>query len=291
MRAANYLNKLMQFSLREKITVLLFSVATFIFERLKKPTINTYLVYAALQKNGNEIKKQGDSNVVDTTINGKKTKVFLKRSTSDALVYKQLILEDEYKYVIELFQSKKINLERMIDAGANIGLASVYFKAFFPDAKIIALEPVKNTFERLVKNVESNALKNVQCLEKGLWKSATFLQLDTSFRDSTDWSFRLIESPTPTLNTITTVTVQQILDENNWDYVDYLKIDIEGGEVSVFESAKTVESWLPKVKVLAIEIHDEFNCREAIYKLLKQFNFNYIEDASITIATNNTFLN
>ena len=42
----------------------------------------------------------------------------------------------------------------IIDAGANIGLASIWFASKFPEARILAIEPEKSNYELLVRNVE-----------------------------------------------------------------------------------------------------------------------------------------
>ncbi len=291
MRIKNYPYKLGLFSLTEKGTILLFSLATFIFERINRNLVNSYLLYADLIRSGHEITKTHFFNSFQHKINTTTYKITLKRDSSDALVFRQLILEKEYLDLIELFQSKSIPFERMIDAGANIGLASIYFKAYFPNVEIVALEPVSNTFIRLRENIiDNNQIKNVKCLEKGLWNKDTLLKVDTSNRDKSDWSFRLIESSVADENTIKTTSVTSILNENNWEYIDFLKVDIEGGEVSVFENRDVVKEWLPKVRVLAIEIHDEFNCREHICKLLEEFNFELNESASLTIGVNKSLI-
>ena len=40
----------------------------------------------------------------------------------------------------------------IIDAGANIGFASVFYKNKFPNSRIVALEPEKENFNWLKKN-------------------------------------------------------------------------------------------------------------------------------------------
>lgn len=290
-RIKNYFYKLNLFSYSEKATILLFSLATVIFEKINKNVVNTYLLYADLKRADVDIKKENDANIFSYRVNGHSYNISIKRDSSDALVFRQLILEDEYLYLVKLFQTNRIKPDRMIDAGANIGLASIYFKAYFPEMKIVALEPVTETFGRLKKNISENNLQDIECVEKGLWNEDTFLKIDKSNRDQSDWSFRLIESSVPDENTIETTSIKSILKENNWDYIDFLKLDIEGGEVSVFKDREAVKDWLPKVKILAVEIHDEFNCREKIYKLLEEYNFEHNESASLTVGINKSLIN
>lgn len=290
-RIKNYFYKLNLFSLSEKATILLFSLATVIFEKINKNVVNTYLLYADLKRADIDIKKENDGNIFAYNVNGQTYTISIKRDSSDALVFRQLILENEYLYLVKLFQTNGIQLEKMVDGGANIGLASIYFKAYFPDAQIVALEPVTETFERLEKIIAENNIHNVECIKKGLWNEDTFLKIDKSNRDKSDWSFRLIESEVAGENTIETTSIKSILKDNNWDHIDFLKLDIEGGEVSVFQDSEAVKDWLPKVKILAVEIHDEFDCREKIYKLLEEYNFEHNESASLTVGINKYLVN
>jgi Methyltransferase FkbM domain len=61
--------------------------------------------------------------------------------------------------------------------------------------------------------------------------------------------------------------------ERNWDTIDILKLDIEGAEKKVFESG--YEQWLPKVKVLIVELHDRMRsgCSETVFKAVSQYSF------------------
>ena len=56
-------------------------------------------------------------------------------------------------YGIRLFP--KNSIKTILDLGANIGFCSVGFRFFQPNARIIAIEPDKNNYNMLVKNVEN----------------------------------------------------------------------------------------------------------------------------------------
>ena len=50
---------------------------------------------------------------------------------------------------------------RIVDCGANIGMAVLFFKAVRPESEVIAFEPHPVTFARLVENIDSNGLRHV----------------------------------------------------------------------------------------------------------------------------------
>jgi FkbM family methyltransferase len=66
---------------------------------------------------------------------------------------------------------------RVLDCGANIGAAVLFFKAFRPDARVIAFEPDPTTFVHLSRTIAMNGLKDVQAEEAALGEvdgAATF---------------------------------------------------------------------------------------------------------------------
>jgi hypothetical protein len=60
------------------------------------------------------------------------------------------------------------------------------------------------------------------------------------------------------------------------EYIDLLKIDIEGAESELFRS--NYESWLSKTRAIVVEIHNHFNpmCSSTLEKALSQFGFKEI---------------
>lgn len=235
-----------------------------------------------MSKNGNDL-------VLEYSIDQSPFIFSLKKNSSDSVVFNQIIINNEYGVITDFFKKHKIPLTNIIDAGANIGLTSIFFKALFPKTRIIALEPSPSTFERMSKNFHKNNLDDITTLKKGLWGYSTFLSPDTSFRDGLDWSFSLIESSDNRAGSIEVTSITDILNQFDLEFIDFLKIDIEGGEVSVFSNESNLQ-WLKKVRVIALEIHDELNCRIDIENILKSFGFILSYNGELTIGTNNNLL-
>ncbi|MEO0552467.1 MAG: FkbM family methyltransferase [Bacteroidota bacterium] len=286
-----YLRKIKLFSTSERLYIILYSVCSIILNKLPKNVILTYDVYKKTLEHGYIIQKNGSKDLVKLEVNNVTVRVLLKRNSSDALVLKQIFLDQEYFAIISLANERNISCNTIIDAGANVGLTSIYFSKYFPNASIIALEPNKNTYQRLVENIKLNNSKNIITIEEGIWSTNTFLRGDYSFRDHNDWSFSLKETNTRTNDAIKCTTLDVLIEKSSWDTVDLLKIDIEGGEDAVFNTVDEVKGWLPKVKIVAVEIHNEFNCRDRIYNILTYYNFGIKETTEgLTIATNNNLI-
>ncbi|NNT72583.1 FkbM family methyltransferase [Flavobacterium sp. IMCC34852] len=213
-----------------------------------------------------------------------------KRPSSDMDVFSQIYRYLEYKPVVEVFQKhfpndKKLNF---IDAGSNIGLTSVYFSTFFPGSNFIVIEPDDSNFETMSFNLLTNGIEAKEKVKGGIWSTNSFLRIVSDFRDKNDWSFRVEETTTAT--NLKAYSINYLVKENNFETIDILKIDIEGSEKEVFTSPKADVSYLAKTKCVAIEIHDEFDCREAIYKVLRQYNFEFFNSGELTIGINQNLL-
>jgi len=255
------------------------------YNKLNKHTIRNYEILLDLSKQGVVFQKKGAHLLLVYSINEKEFTFKLKRHSSDLAVFKQIIINQEYRDVILLLKSKKINPSAMIDAGANIGLATIYFKAHYPDLKVLAVEPSYETFKRMMSIFSENDLHEVKEFQGAIWSENTELNLDNSFRDGQDWAIRTVNK-TSNRDTVEAIDILKAIDMLEVSQIDILKVDIEGAENEVFSTSESVKGWLPKIKCLVIEIHDEFQCRDRIIRILEDFDFELIESHEYTIGMN-----
>lgn len=171
--------------------------------------------------------------------------VYLRAKTSDEYIFQQIFIKKEY----EISLNRKP--ETIIDAGANIGFAAVYFANCFPDAQIICLEPETNNYTLLKKNIQH--YPNITALNKGLWDKSSSLQIIDEGLDNWGFSVRECESDTP--GAVLATSLPDLQTEFSLEKLDLVKIDIEGSEKEVL-SADNVHSWLSKCNTLIIELHD-----------------------------------
>lgn len=138
----------------------------------------------------------------------------------------------------------------IIDAGANIGIATIFFKTLYPKAKVIAFEPDTAIYDILVKNVLAFKLSDVQCVNKGLWNKSGFVSFNHEGADSGRISG--FSSVADNGSTIEVESLRQYLQVP----VDFLKVDIEGAEVEVLDNVKDL---LGNVRTIFVEYHS-FDC-------------------------------
>jgi len=133
-------------------------------------------------------------------------------------------------FIGEQYKRGKVKKDMVImDVGANIGLASLYFKDW---AKVIyALEPNPKNYECLVENTK--AYPHIKPFNVGLVARSSVEYLRTNGEYPIAESLFGEGSITETVNM---VSIDQFMREQNIEHVDLLKFDTEGAEYTVFPS-------------------------------------------------------
>lgn len=174
--------------------------------------------------------------ISETTLLGKKIRTPDTFSTLFAI--RDLFEKEIYRFTSQSSQPY------ILDCGANIGLSVIYFKSLFPHAKITAFEPDPTIFDYLIHNVNKVFdWQDVKLINKGVWNENTTLHFTAEGADGG----RLSE---------TNENSQQVEVTRLYDYldrpIDFLKIDIEGAEITVLKDCRAV---LHHVRLLYIEYH------------------------------------
>ncbi len=208
-------------------------------------------------------------------VKNSKQLIYLRPKTSDFSVYRQIFLEGEY----DIHFPKDV--QNIIDAGANIGLFSVFIKRIFPTSSIVCIEPDKENFDCLAKN--TNALSLVYLENKGVWSHSCKLKVNLQPQGA-EWGVTVEED---NINgSISAISINEIIEKYQYQTIDILKIDIESSEKIIF--ASNYESWLPKVKMLIIELHDwqSPGCSKAFLSAIN----NCFSDFSLSIKGENIII-
>ncbi|MFA9189972.1 FkbM family methyltransferase [Flavobacterium sp. FZUC8N2.13] len=206
---------------------------------------------------------------------------------SDYSVFNQVFSFEEYSTVSSVLNlNKEFDFKEsvLIDAGANVGFATIYLSQKKIFDKIFCIEPSKSNFEILKKNVSSlDTTINLTLLENALSaKENESFYIENHFRDGKDWSLTTTQREN---GEVKGITINEIIKKHQLEEITLLKIDIEGAERFIFDESENL-AFLDKTKVIVVEIHDEFNIRQDIYQVLKNNNFLLIESGELTIAIN-----
>lgn len=184
---------------------------------------------------------------------GMRGTVYLRSQTSDVECFCQIFVHRELDIDVEH------EVGYLIDAGANIGLSSVYLANRFPRAQIDALEVDQRNLDLLRRNV--GKYPTVRVIPKGLWHRSCTLKIVNP--EAEPWAFRVAETCPDDKTGFAAVSISELLHARNLVRVDLLKMDIEGAEKEVFEAS---QPWIDKVGTLLVELHDRFKpgCSEAV---------------------------
>ncbi|MFN4913469.1 MAG: FkbM family methyltransferase [Bacteroidota bacterium] len=191
--------------------------------------------------------------------------IYIRDKFADKYTFKQVFLEDQYNFKFPLTPST------MLDGGANIGLASVYFAHRFPNTKIVAVEPNEENFKMILKNTVN--YPNVFAKQGGIWNDNKRLAIiDKAAYDN---SFMVTEVAENTSDSLPAFSIHSIMQEQGWSTLDVLKLDIEGSEKEVFE--KNVEEWLPHTRMLIIEVHDNMRkgAAKSVFAAISKYDFTF----------------
>jgi FkbM family methyltransferase len=177
----------------------------------------------------------------------------LRVRTTDGFVYKEVILGRQYD--VNLPFTPKI----IIDAGANIGLASIFYANKYPSAKIVAIEPDPQNFAMLRKNVA--VYPNIVTMNAALWNCDG--QISLHHPGVSMAAAVQVTEKGQGYATVPAVTLETIMAQYGLEQVDLLKVDIEGAEKEVFDSCS---AWIGKIGAIIIELHDRFKpgCRRSL---------------------------
>jgi FkbM family methyltransferase len=138
---------------------------------------------------------------------------------------------------------------RILDCGANVGLASLYFKRRYPRARVTAYEADPALFAVLEANLDTNGASDVDAVHAAVWTATGHLTFRCEGSDS-----GMIESLPGIVDgrsmTVPSVRLRDVLER---EPIDLLKLDIEGAEHAVLTDCEGV---LHQVNALVLDLHE-----------------------------------
>jgi FkbM family methyltransferase len=182
-------------------------------------------------------------------------RIIIRAGDSDIETLRQALVERQYS--LEWPKSLKDRIDArydeilaaggkpiIVDAGANIGAAALYFLSRFPKAHIVAVEPDPGNAAILRENLASRS--NAVVMEAAIGAEPGHVAL-TSPKHS--WAVRTERSDAG----VPVVTVQDALEASVGNTPFIVKVDIEGFEEELF--AKNT-AWIDDTFAIFVEPHD-----------------------------------
>lgn len=178
---------------------------------------------------------------------------FKVRSLMDVWIVKETCLDRDY-------ESKNVQIKdgwTVIDVGAGIGDFAISVAYEYPNSRIFAFEPFKESYRLMEENIALNSVKNVAPFPMAIGTKSEDLTLITTgeaVQHTTTNEF-ISEAAGSTLKVqgISLADAFQLTGITNWDL---MKIDCEGCEFNILLNAD--ETILRRIKRIALEYHDGF---------------------------------
>jgi len=186
------------------------------------------------------------------------------------------------KQVLEFLAGKDLGINTIFDVGANDGTYSLLLSKIFPSSQIHAFEPVPATYKDA--ELELKNTTNVTIHKFGLYKENCKLDI---YNDSQNPNSQISSVYAEGLADFYAVnqlqqtkievrTIDSFCEEHQIDIIDFIKIDIEGAELSALQGA---EKMIAKdgLRIVQFEFND-FNISSRtfvkdFYKILKGYRF------------------
>jgi FkbM family methyltransferase len=162
----------------------------------------------------------------------------------------------------------------IFDCGANVGMASLYFKWLYPESRVRAFEPDPATFLMLRENVARNNL-DIEVHNCALWDQETEVDF---FVDSKNPGGLLMSTDSSRAKGAPIKVSARKLSDFIDGTVDFLKLDVEGAEHRVlcdlFQTGK-----LEAIQQIVIEYHHKIGEQKSklapFLSILERAGFEY----------------
>lgn len=186
---------------------------------------------------------------------------------------REVVLSDQYHAKQSI---KKDSI--VVDAGANIGVFSVFAATLASEGLVFAFEPTASTFSFLKKNTEK--YQNVTCFEVGLGEtraernilnkgagSGDNVMQDSPFLNHSKYHNGIFEKTEIT-------TIDFFVSEKKIPRVDFIKIDTEGYEAKILAGAKeTIKKFKP---VIAMSAYHNATDKDDLPRIVKDISPDYV---------------
>lgn len=173
----------------------------------------------------------------------------------------------------------------VVDAGAYVGAFTLIASKMVGDkGKVIAFEPDKENYEKLLKNIELNDITNVIAINKGLWSRTTTFEFNDKHSGTS--SFIFDKTKTNHAVSVPTVSLDDELEELRINKVDFIKMDIEGAEIEAIKGCNNIlKNSDTKLTIASYHVvNGQKSCFE-LEKLLTKLGYNVETQFSEPLTT------
>lgn len=169
--------------------------------------------------------------------------------------YKEIFFDETYLRGFPPFVLKE-GINHVIDIGANVGYFSLFMARRYPEAAILACEPMPNNLALLEKYCQELDSHNIFVMPKAVSGRDEMMSLYYDKRDAFTTSASLMSKAGETdMLEVEAVSLQSIFREKGIYQLDFLKLDCEGAEYDILFNAPI--ELLESIRMIALEYHQD----------------------------------
>jgi len=158
----------------------------------------------------------------------------------------------------------------IIDAGACFGDTALWFSKYIGNGRVYAFEPMEDNFKILKENIKVNSLEKVIIpVQKGVGETESKLKI-SGYAGSASVAFGGTNG-----KTIDITSIDKFVSDNKIEHVDFIKMDIEGAELSALKgAAETIKKFKPKLAICVYHKgKDILEIPEYLISIVPEYNF------------------
>lgn len=170
-----------------------------------------------------------------------------------------------------------------IDVGANVGAYALFVAARAGSgARILAVEPQPEIFERLTANIRLNPFGTIKAVACALADKAGDVTLFLDPKNKGESSVKIIGSSHVTSVRVPAMTLLGLLEDEGFKHVDAIKLDVEGAEDLILAPflRDAPDALLPRLFIIE---NGHGRWQADLPALLKQRGFSLIETTRLNL--------
>lgn len=166
--------------------------------------------------------------------------------------FKEIFMDECYLAGLERGISPEATV---IDIGANAGYFSLFAATKFLQPRIFSYEPVPVNYAQLQRHCDLNAFVNIKCFPQAVAGKIGEINLSFDANDSFTTSATMFKSMNEEDNSLKVpcVSLQTVMNENDIQKCDLLKMDCEGAEYDILYNCPV--DYLQRIDQIAMEVH------------------------------------
>ena len=166
--------------------------------------------------------------------------------------------QHEDQFMGKLFKEYIQRGDVVLDIGAHTGMYSIPFaRAVGDSGKVYAFEPEAQGYSAILRNAELNSLSNIEGMNMAVTDMDGMIDFFVRPDKDTHSIFEKTSAPSPLgiqeRLSVRSSSVDSLLEQGLISQPDFVKIDVEGGELRVLDG---MEKAAPGLRHILVEVHE-----------------------------------